>query len=44
MPSMECMGEYQPWYVMVGKMFLVRMFGSLYLAMKVEFLLLVVEE
>jgi hypothetical protein len=44
MPSMAWMGEYQPWYVMVGKMFFVRMFWILYLAMKVEFLLFVVED
>jgi hypothetical protein len=41
---MAWMGEYQPWYVVVEKMFLVRMVGSLYLAMKVGFHLLVVED
>jgi hypothetical protein len=34
---MEWTGDYQPWYVVVEKMFIVRMVGSLCLMMKVEF-------
>jgi hypothetical protein len=37
-------GECEPWYDLVEKMFLVRMFGSLYLAKKVGLCLLVVED
>jgi hypothetical protein len=37
-------GEYPSWYVMVGKMFLVRMVGSLFLAKKFGLHLIVVED